>query len=121
MLHTPWDKTRIVDALLKETSLSYEGSRSIAKSVENRAFAWDDSTISTSLVREMVNNELEERGYIACLRDMAQFSIAKPVLEGLLFSKSDENSNIKNNNPEAVTQTIGEIVLKQYALRYLFG
>ncbi|MBN2417755.1 MAG: hypothetical protein JXL81_00080 [Deltaproteobacteria bacterium] len=117
----PWDKSRIVDALMKETSLSYEESRSIAKSVENRAFAWDDSTISTSLVREMVNNELEERGYIACLRDMAQFSIAKPVLEGLLFSKSDENSNIKNNNPEAVTQTIGEIILKQYALRYLFG
>ena len=117
----PWDKSRIVDALLNETSLSYEESRSIAKSVENRAFAWDDSTISTSLVREMVNNELEERGHIACLRDMAQFSIAKPVLEGLLFSKSDENSNIKNNNPEAVTQTIGEIVLKQYALRYLFG
>ncbi|MBN2040334.1 MAG: anaerobic ribonucleoside-triphosphate reductase [Spirochaetes bacterium] len=117
----PWDKSRIVEALQKETSLSYEESRSIAKSVENRAFAWNDSTISTALVREMVNNELEERGHIECLRDMAQFSIAKPILEGLLFSKSDENSNIKNNNPEAVTQTIGEIVLKQYALRFLFG
>ncbi len=117
----PWEKSRIVDALVNETSLSYEESRSIAKSVENRAFAWDDSTISTALVREMVNNELEERGHLESLKDMAHFSLAKPVLEGLLFSKSDENSNIKNNNPEAVTQTIGEIILKQYALRYLFG
>jgi anaerobic ribonucleoside-triphosphate reductase len=69
----------------------------------------------------MINNELEERGHFELLRDLAQFSISKPVLEGLLFSKSEENSNIKNNNPEAVTQTIGEIVLKQYALRNIFG
>ena len=117
----PWDKSRIIDALLEETSLSYEESRSIAKSVENRAFAWNDSTISTTLVREMVNNELEERGHHVFLKDMAQFSIAKSILEGFLFSKSEENSNIKNNNPEAVTQTIGEIILKQYALRHVFG
>jgi len=117
----PWDKSRIIDALQKETSLTLEEARSIAKSVENRAFAWDDSTISTALVREMVNNELEERGHLDSLKDMALFSLAKPVLENLLFAKSEENSNIKNNNPEAVTQTIGEIILKQYALRFLFG
>ncbi len=117
----PWDKSRIIDALMKETSLSYDESRGIAKSVENRAFAWNDATISTALVREMVNNELEERGHLDSLKDMAQFSIARPVLEGLLFAKADENSNIKNNNPEAVTQTIGEIILKQYALRHLYG
>ncbi|MBP7462600.1 MAG: hypothetical protein KBA26_15050, partial [Candidatus Delongbacteria bacterium] len=117
----PWDKSRIIDALIKETSLSYEESRSIAKSVENRAFAWKDATISTALIREMVNNELEERGHLDSLKDMTQFSIAKSVLEGLLFAKSEENSNIKNNNPEAVTQTIGEIILKQYALRHLYG
>lgn len=117
----PWDKSRIIDALTRETSLSYDESRSIAKSVENRAFAWNDATISTALVREMVNNELEERGHLDTLKDMAQFSISRPVLEGLLFAKSEENSNIKNNNPEAVTQTIGEIILKQYALRHLYG
>ncbi len=117
----PWDRARITDALRKETSLDYEEARSIAKSVENRAFAWKGSTISTALIREMVNNELELRGHHLFLKDMAQFSISKPVLESLLFSKSDENSNIKNNNPEAVTQSIGEIVLKQYALNSLFG
>jgi anaerobic ribonucleoside-triphosphate reductase len=117
----PWDKSRIIDVLQKETTLSYDESRSIAKSVENRAFAWNDAHISTALVREMVNNELEERGHLDTLKDMAQFAIAKPVLEGLLFAKSEENSNVKSNNPEAVTQTIGEIVLKQYALRYMYG
>lgn len=117
----PWNKDRIIKALLRETNLSYEEARSIAKSVENRAFAWDGSTISTILVREMVNNELEDRGYFISLKDMAQFSIPKAMLETFLFSKSEENSNIKNNNPEMVTQTIGEVILKQYALRFLFG
>ena len=117
----PWDKSRIVEALQNETSLSYEESRSIAKAVENRAFAWHGSTISSSLIREMVNNEIEERGHIDLLRNLEQFAISKPVLEGLLFAKADENSNIKNNNPEAVTQTIGEIILKQYALHNIFG
>lgn len=117
----PWDRTRIIDSLMRETSISAEEARSVAKAVENRAFSWEGSTISSSLIREMVNNELEERGRRELLRDLAQFSISKPVLEGLLFAKADENSNIKNNNPEAVTQTIGEIVLKQYALRNIFG
>lgn len=117
----PWDKSRIINALQKETALSYEESRNIAKAVENRAFAWDGSTISSSLIREMVNNELEERGHTDMLKDLEQFALSKPVLEGLLFAKADENSNIKNNNPEAVTQTIGEIILKQYALHNVFG
>lgn len=117
----PWDKSRIIEALQKETTLPYEESRNIAKAVENRAFAWDGSTISSSLIREMVNNELEERGHLDLLKNLEQFSISKPVLEGLLFAKADENSNIKNNNPEAVTQTIGEIILKQYALHNIFG
>jgi len=69
----------------------------------------------------MVNNELEEGGYLASLKDMAQFSLARPVLESIMFSKSEENSNIKNNTPEAVTKTIGEIILKQYALHHIFG
>ncbi|MCL2026091.1 MAG: ATP cone domain-containing protein [Leptospirales bacterium] len=117
----PWDRLHIIEALQKETSISYDEARSVAKEVENRAFAWEGRTINTSLIREMVNNELEERGRFELLKDTAQFAISKPVLESLLFSKSEENSNIKNNNPEAVTQTIGEIILKQYALRNIFG
>lgn len=117
----PWDKKRITDSLQKETSLTQEEARNVAKAVENRVFNWEGSTISSSLIREMVNNELEERGRREVLKDLALFSISKPLLETLLFAKSEENSNIKNNNPEAVTQTIGEIILKQYALRNIFG
>ncbi len=117
----PWDKSRIITSLLKETSLSYDEAHGIAKAVENKAFAWQGSEIGTTLIREMVNNELEERGYKTQLQDLAQFSIAKATLENIMFEKSEENSNIKSNNPEAVTQTIGEYVLKQYALRNVYG
>ncbi|MDD4028197.1 MAG: anaerobic ribonucleoside-triphosphate reductase [Caldisericia bacterium] len=117
----PWDKSRIISSLMKETSLSYTEAHSIAKAVENKAFAWQGSEIGTTLIREMVNNELEDRGYLAQLKDLAQFSVAKSTLENIMFEKSEENSNIKSNNPEAVTQTIGEYILKQYALRYVYG
>lgn len=117
----PWDKSRIIHSLMKETSLSYNEAHSIAKAVENKAFAWKDSEIGTTLIREIVNNELEDRGYHAQLKDLAQFSVAKSTLENIMFEKSEENSNIKSNNPEAVTQTIGEYILKQYALRYVYG
>ncbi|MCK5849090.1 MAG: anaerobic ribonucleoside-triphosphate reductase [Caldisericia bacterium] len=116
----PWDKARIITSLMKETNLEYEDAHSIAKTVENKAFAWKESSIGTTLVREMVNNELEARGYTVALKDMAQFSIAKATLETIMFEKSEENSNIKSNNPEAVTQTIGEYLLKQYALGFVY-
>jgi len=117
----PWDKSRIIHSLMKGTSLSYNEAHSVAKAVENKAFVWRDSEIGTALIREMVNNELEDRGYHAQLKDLAQFSVAKSTLENIMFEKSEENSNIKSNNPEAVTQTIGEYILKQYALRNVYG
>jgi anaerobic ribonucleoside-triphosphate reductase len=117
----PWDKSRIISSLMKETTLSYSEAHSVAKAVENKAFAWQGSEIGTTLIREMVNNELEDRGYVAQLKDLAQFSVAKSTLENIMFEKSEENSNIKSNNPEAVTQTIGEYILKQYALRHVYG
>jgi ribonucleoside-triphosphate reductase len=116
----PWDKARIITSLMNEAHLEYEDAHSIAKTVENKAFAWKESSIGTTLVREMVNNELEARGYTVALKDMAQFSIAKATLETIMFEKSEENSNIKSNNPEAVTQTIGEYLLKQYALGFVY-
>ena len=38
-----------------------------------------------------------------------------------MFTKSTENSNIVNNNPEAVNLGIAELVLKQWALDTIFS
>ncbi len=116
----PWDRKRIVKQILDKTDLSVAMAISIAKSVENRIIGGKITTINTTLIREMVNNELAERGLSAQLRDLSLYGVPRDYVDSLMFSKSTENSNIVNNNPEAVNLGIAELVLKQWALDTIF-
>ncbi len=78
-------------------------------------------TVNTTLIRELVNNELAERGYRSQLRDLSLYGVPRDFVEKLMFTKSTENSNIVNNNPEAVNLGIAELVLKQWALDTIFS
>ncbi|VGO21692.1 anaerobic ribonucleoside-triphosphate reductase [Pontiella sulfatireligans] len=120
-INLPWDRKRIVKQILDKTDLSVELAINVAKSVENRIIAGDMTIISTTLIRELVNNELMERGYSQQLRDLSLYRVSKDYLENLMFTKSTENSNIVNNNPEAVNLGIAELVLKQWALDTIFS
>ncbi|MCF7848219.1 MAG: hypothetical protein K9M45_05155 [Kiritimatiellales bacterium] len=121
LVNLPWDRRRIVKQILEKTDLSVEIAINIAKTVENRIIAGDLGVINTTLIRELVNNELMERGYKQQLRDLSLYRISKDFLENLMYSKSTENSNIVNNNPEAVNMGIAELVLKQWALDTIFS
>ncbi len=120
-VNLPWDRKRIVKQILDKTDLSVELAINVAKSVENRIINGDMSIISTSLIRELVNNELMERGFSQQLRDLSLYRVSRDYLENLMFTKSTENSNIVNNNPEAVNLGIAELVLKQWALDTIFS
>ncbi len=120
-VHLPWDRKRIVKQILDKTDLSVELAINIAKSVENRIIASDLSVINTTLIRELVNNELMERGFSHQLRDLSLYRVSKDYIENLMYTKSTENSNIVNNNPEAVNLGIAELVLKQWALDTIFS
>jgi len=117
----PWDRKRIVKQILDKTDLAVDLAISIAKSVENRIIAGKMNTINTTLIREMVNNELAERGLREQLRDLSLYGVPRDFVEKLMFTKSTENSNIVNNNPEAVNLGIAELVLKQWALDTIFS
>ena len=120
-VNLPWDRKRIVKQILDKTDLSIELAINVAKSVENRIIGGDLSIISTTLIRELVNNELMERGHLQQLRDLSLYRVSKDYLENLMFTKSTENSNIVNNNPEAVNLGVAELVLKQWALDTIFS
>ena len=120
-VNLPWDRKRIVKQILEKTDLSVEVAINIAKTVENRIIAGRLSVINTTLIRELVNNELMERGYSQQLRDLSLYRVSKDYLENLMYTKSTENSNIVNNNPEAVNLGIAELVLKQWALDTIFS
>jgi len=116
-----WEKTRIAQALVKEAEISEAEAREIASVVERRIFNSGISRISTSLIRELVDNELFERGHQKSLRRQAVIGMPKYDIDRLIFSKSKENSNITANNPEAINLSIAEHTLKQYALQEVFS
>ncbi len=118
---TKWDKSKIAQALETEADMPTEAAWEIASAVEKRVFESGLRRISTTLIRELVDNELFERGYEAKLEKQAVIGMPKYDLEQMIFSKSKENSNITRNNPEAINLAIAENTLKQYALQEVFS
>jgi anaerobic ribonucleoside-triphosphate reductase len=118
---TIWDRGRIIKQLIETVGLASEDASEIAKSVENIVIGSKVTTVNTALVRELVNNELSLRGFQEQLHDLGMYGIPKQYIEALMNTKSSENSNIVNNNPEAVNLGVAELVLKQWALDSMFS
>lgn len=118
---SPWDRNRIIDALCREAEITPGIARKIAKNVEEKILNLNFNNISTALIRELVDNELFARGYEK--KWMKQKIIGMPSydLKRLFLSKTKENSNIANNNPEAINLTIAENTIKQYMLQEVFS
>jgi len=116
-----WDKAKIARALEVEADLAPRLARQIAGAVERRVIDSGLTRISTSLIRELVDNELFERGLTGRLKRQAVIGMPKFDLDQIIRSKSNENANIAQNNPEAINLAIAENTLKQYALREVFS
>ena len=117
----PWDRKELIDTLVQHTDLNGEVVLNIAKTVENQIIASGMSSVDSTLIRELLNNELTLRGYHHQLRDLSVYGVSRQFVDRLMYAKSLENSNIVNNNPEAVQLGIAELVLKQWALDTIFS
>ena len=118
---SPWDKEKIIAALMKETNINKNEAEDIANSVEKKVFSSGIKTISVSLIRELVNNELFTRGLNKKLEKQEILGMPVFNVSQVIFTKTNENSNITSNNPEAVNLAIAENTLKQYALKQIFS
>ena len=119
--YSKWDRSRIAQALVKEADLKEEEAQDIAFSVERKILSSGIKNINVNLVRELVDNELFERGYQAKLKKQEVIGMSTYNIDQLIFANTKENSNIKSNNPEAVNLGIAETILKQYALKKVFS
>jgi ribonucleoside-triphosphate reductase len=118
---SPWSKEKIIAALMKETNISKSEAEEIGSSVEKKVFSSGIKTISVSLIRELVNNELFTRGLNKKLEKQEILGMPVFNVSQVIFNKTNENSNITSNNPEAVSLAIAENTLKQYALKQIFS
>ncbi|MBI5574714.1 MAG: anaerobic ribonucleoside-triphosphate reductase [Elusimicrobia bacterium] len=116
-----WDKIKIVDAIVKEVKISHIDARKIANNIEKKVILSGINKITTSLLRELVDNELLALGFSTKIKKQTSLGIPTYNLDQILFSKGKENSNVTSHNPEAINLAVAEIILKQYALNNVFS
>lgn len=119
--YSGWDKSKIIDTLKQETKMKDHEIRMISKLVEKKILSMEITQISAVLVRELINNELVNNGFKKLSDRKNNITISIKDIESYIGTKSNENSNISTNNPEAVNLAIAETVLKKYALQKIFS
>ncbi len=115
-----WDKNKIVDSLILETDASPELARLIADRVEQRIVEGHMNTVTTSIIRELVDLELLERGLGTMHKRHSHLGLPMYDVEQIITSANKENSNT-THNPESINLTLAEAILKEFALRKVFS
>lgn len=118
---TQWDSDNIVTHLTEKLGLARDDAEKVARRVERQVTDLGMEVVDSELVRELVNSNLVNMGYHGRLKDLSVYQVSREFIESLLYDKSNENSNIVNNNPEAINLAIAELTLKQWALDAVFS
>ncbi len=116
----PWDAARIRDALIREAGVDPDTATAIAAEIEEEVLRCGKDKLNTSIIREMANVKLFQRGLDVSLVDHSRVGIPLYDLEAMMFSPNKENSNTAYN-PESINLTIAERIIKDYALSKLFS
>jgi ribonucleoside-triphosphate reductase len=114
-----WDKQKIVDSIILEAGASPDLAAEIADEVESTLVASGQTRVTTSLIRELVDLQLMERGLSHMLERHSKLGLPMFDVENIITKPNKENSNT-THNPESINLTIAESVLKQYALERIF-
>ncbi|MDF1542448.1 MAG: anaerobic ribonucleoside-triphosphate reductase [Anaerosomatales bacterium] len=114
-----WDRDRISDSLVKEAGIAPHVAAEIALAVEDRIDRTNLMTVTTAIIREMVDLELLERGMTLAHKRHSHLGLPMWDVEQIITNANKENSNT-THNPESVNLTIAETILKEFALRRVF-
>jgi ribonucleoside-triphosphate reductase len=119
-----WDRDKIIGQLKKEAGLSHKYAEKIAKKVENSIVGLYKrggiKRFQTTDIRILVDLVLKEEGLEAQRKQQALLGLPSSDFQKIVFSRSNENSNIASNNPEAVNLEVAERIQKPWALANLF-
>lgn len=115
-----WNRQRIVDALLRETDIDAETARTISREVEKQIMASGIATLTTALIRELVDAKLLERGLEKAGRMHARLGFPLYDTKQLLLLRNRENANVPHG-PEGTNLILAEGIKKEYALHDVFS
>ncbi len=115
-----WDRQKIVDSLIKETGCTSVLAEEIADAVEQKIDESNLATITTSIIRELIDMELLERNLVMMHKKHSHLGLPMYDVEQIIMNANHENSNT-THNPESINLTIAEAILKEFALRKVFS
>ncbi len=114
-----WDRSRIVDALLRETFVDEGTAEEISLEIEYTIKKSGIKVITAPLIREMVNAKLLERGLEQDRRLHTRLGVPLYDVDQLITRPNKENANVPHG-PEATNLTLAENIKKEFALLNVF-
>ena len=115
-----WNRQRIVDALLRETTIDRDTAEQISREVEEQILASKISLVTAPLVRELVDAKLIEYGLEEARKMHTRLGVPLYDVDQLILHPNRENANVPHG-PEATNLTLAERIKKEYALLNVFS
>jgi ribonucleoside-triphosphate reductase (formate) len=115
-----WDRTKIVDALIRETLVDRDSANQISRDVEQMLKRSEVRVVTAPLVREIVNAKLIEYGLEGARRMHTRLGMPVFDVDSLILHQNKENANVPHG-PEATNLTLAERIKKEYALLTVFS
>ncbi len=115
-----WDRERIVTALIRETRMAGGMARLIALEVEKQIESANVTTLTTTLVRELVDAKLVEHGLESYRRKHMRLGVPLYDAEQIIcVPNHGEHEGL--HDPSTTDVALAERVKKEFALAHLFS
>jgi ribonucleoside-triphosphate reductase len=115
-----WDRSKIVEALIRETLIDQDTANEISKEAEQMIRKSGVKVVTAPLIRELVNAKLIERGLESARRMHTRLGMPIYDVDNLILHPNKENANVPHG-PEATNLTLAERIKKEYALLAVFS
>ena len=115
-----WDRSKITDALIRETLIDKDTATEISKEVERMISKSGIKMVTAPLIRELVNARLIEKGLESSRKMHTRLGMPIYDVDNLILHPNKENANVPHG-PEATNLTLAERIKKEYALLSVFS
>ena len=114
-----WDRAKIFDALMRETTISEDAASIVAKEVEKMISELEIEVITAPLIRELTNAKLVEYGLSKIRKQHTRLGVPLYDAREIIMAPNKENANVPHG-PEATNLTLAENIKKEFALLEVF-
>ncbi len=117
---TGWDRRKIVDALIREAGVDLATAEEISREVADRIASSGIDILTSSLIRELVDARLIERGMKNATKLHARLGFPLYDVGQLILYHNKENANIPHS-PEGTNLTLAQGIKKEFAILNVFS